>query len=118
MVTQALLPTADLSNKSSKRSVSTNSNDAASQRSCNCTPAGQQQPSQRKYYQHQHSKMLTNACHFLVQSHANRNICQQRLQTNTTSSKEYVTPTSSYLSIALATDSTNHQLITVHKRLC
>ncbi|KZV26847.1 hypothetical protein F511_43048 [Dorcoceras hygrometricum] len=39
---------ADLSNKSSKRSVSTNSNDAASQRSCNCVPAGQQQPSQRK----------------------------------------------------------------------
>ncbi|KZV33824.1 delta12 fatty acid desaturase [Dorcoceras hygrometricum] len=37
---------------------------------------------------------------------------------NTTSSNEYVTPMSSYLSIALATDSTNHQLITVHKRLC
>ncbi|KZV37765.1 hypothetical protein F511_31147 [Dorcoceras hygrometricum] len=36
----------------------------------------------------------------------------------TTSSKEYVTPTSSYLSTALATDSTNHQLITVHKRNC
>ncbi|KZV34085.1 hypothetical protein F511_05767 [Dorcoceras hygrometricum] len=39
--------------KSSKRSVSTNSNDAASQRFRTSAPADQQQPSQRKYYQQQ-----------------------------------------------------------------
>ncbi|KZV49614.1 hypothetical protein F511_26045 [Dorcoceras hygrometricum] len=70
--------------KSSKRSVSTNSNDAASQ--------------------HSYLRACWSAATIATQT--------------TTSSKEYVTPTSSYLSIALATDSTNHQLITVHKRLC
>ncbi|KZV13550.1 hypothetical protein F511_45287 [Dorcoceras hygrometricum] len=28
----------------------------------------------------QHSKMLTNTCRFLAQSHATRDVCQQKLQ--------------------------------------
>ncbi|KZV37463.1 hypothetical protein F511_14879 [Dorcoceras hygrometricum] len=43
--------------------------------------------------------MLTNACHFLAQSHATRNVCQQQLQTSKlkTSSSPCVTLTSSLL---------------------